>query len=283
MTSKTWTNIKKYIPPFLSRSIKKIFIDIYFKFYPEGYFKKFSYLGEDFFIKVNPKNGTVDNVILFDGVLDPDHLSLMKEKMKDSDNFLDIGANIGQYSLFASKILKKGKVFAFEPIKDIFNQFESSIERNKMKNINAFNLACGNKDDVLEIKKIKGNAGESTFLNVDIIENKYNDILVEEVKVVKLDEFLKDEKVDFVKIDVEGFEYEVLLGMQGIIKNYKPKILIEFSPILYKSHKEDNASLIINLLLFFKYNIVDISYNRSVNDDRYAVENNIDMCYLFCE
>lgn len=280
MISHTWSKLKNNIPDIFSIYIKNIYTILFTLFFPKGVFKKINFLNISFLIKVKPKNGTVDNVILWEGVLDGDHLKKIKENLSEGDIFIDIGANIGQYSLFASKCVgDRGKVFAFEPVKDIFDQFIESINKNNIHNIIAYRKGVGEKRGCIYINKQKGNAGGSTF--VDLGWKK--DTEKEKIELISLDDFLKEEKaINFVKIGVEGFEYEVLKGMINIIKKIKPKILIEYSPHIYKLHNKNNSELIIDFLLENNYNIIDIGNEKTVLNSNYYKENNIGMTNLLC-
>ncbi len=280
MITNIWLRFKDNIPDSISILIKKIYINMFILFFPYGVFKKIDYENESFHIKVDPRNGTVDNIILFEGVFDRDHLTLIKQKLKEGETFLDIGANIGQYSLFSSKVVgENGRVFAFEPVKDIYDQFNESIKKNNIKNIFLYNKACGEKQDILYINKFQGHAGGSSFISS---ENSKN-VKKEEVEIIVLDDFLGDKKIDFIKIDVEGYEYEVLCGLKRIISKYKPKILLEYSPDMYIRNIKENTHLILEYLFSSQYKIKDISNNKDVLNIDYPYRNNISMCYLYCE
>jgi FkbM family methyltransferase len=280
MKSKIWNLSKKIIPNYVHKFIKKIYTHIFCYIYPNGYFKKFNFLNITFLIKVNPKNGVVDNIILNDGVLDGEHLTIIKNKLSPSDCFIDVGANIGQYSLFASKCIPSGRVISFEPVKEIFNQFKESVFKNKIQNITLYNKACGDSKQHVTIYKKNGDAGGSSIINLDFGKKE----TVELIEVVTLDDILINiEKISFIKIDVEGYEYEVLCGAQKIIHKFKPVLLIEYSPHIYCKNKEENGKLILDFLLKNKYIIKDLENDRIINssDDGKVLKKQ--MTYLLCE
>jgi len=280
MISGIWNKSKKIIPNNIHILIKNVYVKIFLLIFPKGYFKKFNFSNIRFLIKVNPKNGPVDNVILFDGVLDGEHLENMKRTLKPGDTFVDAGANIGQYSLFASYCVgEKGKVISFEPVKNIFNQFNDSVEINNIKNIDLYNKGCGDENKKMVINKKDGDMGGSSIIELGFGSKKTTEL----VEVIVLDDILINEnRVDFIKIDVEGFEYEVLLGLKKTIEKYKPRLLIEYSPHIYRQNKPEYCELILKYLLDYKYSIIDLSDMKKVESENYYKDKDIIMTYLLC-
>ena len=118
---------------------------------------------------------------------------------------LDVGANYGDSSIWWAK--KFGaKVVAFEPLNDVFIELEKNIELNSADVI-AYNLAIGNGEE------ISGNSQGRMF-------SAGGDL---KIKTKRLDDYSFD-RVDLLKIDVEGFEYEVLKGAENTINKFKPRI-----------------------------------------------------------
>lgn len=129
------------------------------------------------------------------------------EKMKFK-NVLDIGGHYGEYSYYLSKV--SNKVHYFEPNPNSFDIFKKTLFNNK---IIPYNFACGEKQKIVYITDKKDSA-----------QNKISNNGIE-IKQIKIDDIIK-EKIDFIKIDIEGYEYNCLLGMKEILKN-KPLLLIE--------------------------------------------------------
>lgn len=148
------------------------------------------------------------------------------------DTILDIGANEGQFIQLISKVLPKAKIIAFEPLKGAFD----TLKRNT-KNIDVqfFNCALGDNNTTAEIN-VSQNSYSSSLLKIDGLtteifpESSY--INSEQVEVKRLDDLLsideyKSKKV-LTKIDVQGFEEQVIKGGEEIILNSRA-ILIEFA------------------------------------------------------
>jgi FkbM family methyltransferase len=192
---------------------------------------------------------------------------VIKKHLTPGDTFVDIGANIGQHSLFASQVVgSSGKVISFEPIPRIYEQFKKSVDFNNFKNIDVYNLGCGSKQEELEIFSA-ANAGASSIIDSSRDTDK------EKIRLVTADSILeKYEKVSFIKIDVEGYEYFALQGLEKTIKKYRPKMLIEYSPFYYRLFDSSHGQKIIELLKNSDYLIYNLEDNGSLVDVEYFAE-----------
>lgn len=136
-------------------------------------------------------------------------------------NVVDVGANIGNHSIFFSKVSKAKAVYCFEPFKKVFNILKKNIEINNLgEKVKAFNLAAGD----ISGKAIIDIVDDSNLGMSKVCQAPNGDI-----DVVMLDEVLLPivDAVDIMKIDVEGMGLAVLHGSIQIIKFYKPDIYIE--------------------------------------------------------
>lgn len=153
-----------------------------------------------------------------------EEIKYFRNHIKKGMCVVDVGANIGFYTLLFSKLVgEKGKVFAFEPEKLNFKFLKQDCA--EMKNIVLNNIAIGNKSCKLKLYV-------SRLMNVDHLTYKTKDKRKSYfVECVRLDDyFSKNEKIDLIKIDTQGFEYRVLIGMKSIIKRSKNIMIVcEFS------------------------------------------------------
>jgi FkbM family methyltransferase len=171
---------------------------------------------------------------------EPYETQLILKQAKRGDVVVDVGANIGYYTiLLADKVGKSGKVYAFEPDKISFEILVKNIKENKLKNVVVVNAAVGNKQGKLKLHKSKENFGDYKLYGKD----KGN----ETVKIIKLDDFLKNIKINLIKIDTQGWEPEVIKGMEKLIKKNKPAIFLEYSPASYKVAKLNGKEMMENL------------------------------------
>ncbi|HMK94377.1 MAG TPA: FkbM family methyltransferase [Candidatus Limnocylindrales bacterium] len=147
--------------------------------------------------------------------------------LKEGDTVLDIGANIGYYVLIESQLVgEKGKVYAVEPVCSNFESLEKNVQLNNLKNVSTFQLAFGEKDARSEI--YVSNKSNWCAMNKDATGGKI--LFAQEVSVQTVDTFFKDRAPpDFIRMDVEGYEYQVIKGMAKTLKG-NIKILIELHP-----------------------------------------------------
>jgi FkbM family methyltransferase len=150
---------------------------------------------------------------------------LWLELTEKANIIFDIGANVGYYSLLAAGNKKAG-IYSFEPITATFEKLEKNKDLNRFRNINCFKKVVSNKPGT--IKMFLGdelNRGMSSIVKSETMSNEF-----EEAEAIVLDEFCSSHsigKVDLVKIDVEGSEMLVLGGMNKILENSKPFLMIE--------------------------------------------------------
>ena len=155
---------------------------------------------------------------------------IMEEKIKVGNITVDVGANIGLHTLNMARIVgNTGRVFAFEPDPSNFEILEKNVKINNYQNI------------ILEQKAVGDKNGRTTLYQSDhpgmhrIFPQTKQAKGQVQVELTSLDKYFIDsnltDKINFIKIDVEGLEFSVLKGMKNILKNNKKiKILFEFMP-----------------------------------------------------
>ncbi len=180
------------------------------------------------------------------GIWEPDLTAYIYKNLKPGKTFVDVGANIGYYSLLAAKLVgEKGRVISIEASPKIFSVLQSNTRLNPFSsNIEAHNLAITDKPGKNPVYLgPDGNLGSTTTsatLQGKFPYRKYN--LEAQVDAVTLDSLieLKDiSNLQMIKIDVEGTEREVIDGLVGIIKNgpLDLEILIELTPLWWGKPK----------------------------------------------
>ena len=151
-----------------------------------------------------------------------------KNYLIDKD-ILDIGSNIGFYSLAICRNLNYKSLHLFEPCKDYFEH--SKIMLKDYNNIHYNNFGLGNIEETLTLYKNPGdNIGWNTFLDKDPnqSDNFINKMNKELCNIKILDDYYKDiSNIDFIKIDVEGYEHNVINGGLKLISKFKPYLFIE--------------------------------------------------------
>ena len=164
---------------------------------------------------------------------------LLAEMLRPGDTVVDIGANDGMFALSAARLVgNTGRVICFEPNPNCVKRLERTTKINSLDNINVMPVGLGERDETLTLKVPVADSGEATFgttSHVDIYETR--------VQVGRGDEFLKNENPAFIKIDVEGFETNVIRGLLTTIERHKPAILTEFIDSLLRACGSSRSEL----------------------------------------
>ncbi len=255
--------LKKYAPKWLFDSIRLVssytllrLIPLYFRLrisrFKERVTKHIHYQGGHFDIIIDPSNGYLDAQIYAHGLYEPHIVHELTTHIKPGDTCIDVGANIGHHTIIMSKASgTTGHVYAYEPIPHIRKQAEESVAQNTLTNVTFYSDALSDSASHLDLHVRKGNIGGSS-----LVATSTNDEYIK-VNVRTLDSYYFT-KVDFIKIDVEGYEYHVLLGAKDLIQKHRPVILFEYSPIYYRIH---NVMHSLHILSFFRehnYNLIDL-------------------------
>lgn len=213
----------------------------------------FSCVGTSFPLYLSSSNGFVDEEIYWKGCYEEEVLKTIKDVLPSGGTYVDIGSNIGQHALFASIINPEGKVLSFEPLPKLYRQFLDSVNLNNLSNITIYNKACGEEESTMNINFSTKNMGGASLAEAAGRES------FETISVLQGDTILLSEpRIDLIKIDTEGFELEVLRGIINTIEKFKPILIIEYSPILYKGERKENGRNILDLLELKGYEITSI-------------------------
>jgi len=156
-------------------------------------------------------------------------------EIRETDTVIDVGAHIGGFSVLAAKVAKCGKVYSFEPCHENYLQLISNIKINKLSNIVAVNEAVSEKTGVVNLYYSKlCNVAHSLYQKPTFQKSR----LKKEAKSIRLDDALKKLKIrkcDFLKMDCEGAEYEILLSLKSSMFNKIEKIVCEYhDPMHFK-------------------------------------------------
>ncbi|MDD4106593.1 MAG: FkbM family methyltransferase [Candidatus Shapirobacteria bacterium] len=177
---------------------------------------------------------------------EPYETKLILGQTKKGDVVVDVGANIGYYTiLLADKVGKTGKVYAFEPDKINFEILKKNIEANNLNNVVAVNAAAGSKNETNILYRSEENLGDHKLY--DNFQFSKSNFQKEKVKIIKLDDYLKNIKINLMKIDTQGWEPEVIAGAKGLIEENKPVMFLEYSPASYQIAKLDGKKMMENL------------------------------------
>jgi len=190
---------------------------------------------------------------------EPETEKLIKRHVGKNSIAFDIGSHIGFFTLLLAKQCKK--VYAFEPVPETYQTLEKNIRFNKILNVVPNQMAVSNKN------------GKSDFFisRSDVLSRlaKFQDFERKiTVNTIRLDSHYT--KADFIKMDIEGGEYNALLGMENLIKNNNLVLIMEYALIFQK-----NPSILIKFLEKYFKTIYSIDEDSGLQDFNKAKTSNI--------
>ena len=147
---------------------------------------------------------------------------------QNANTIFDIGANTGIYSLVAQTIRPKATVYAFEPVRTVYDKLVANSKLNNYS-IHCYEKALSNTNGMMAIYKVNAEHTYEATLN-KIFDGAVADARAMQVEVLTLKSFIEHNSIrsiDLVKIDVETHEPEVLEGFGEYLDRFKPAILIE--------------------------------------------------------
>jgi len=149
---------------------------------------------------------------------------IMKSVIQEDSNCIDVGCHKGEILDAIIKLSPKGKHFAFEPIPYLFQNLEAKYSSQ----VSLFPFALSDKEGQSTFQLVK-NAPAYSGINKRKYAVEKPDIEEIQVELKELDSLIpNDTKIDFIKIDVEGGEFDVLKGAKRILSDHQPFIIFEF-------------------------------------------------------
>jgi len=215
---------------------------------------------------------------------------LFKKVLKEGNVFVDLGANIGYFSLLAAKLVgPSGKVFSFEPEPKNYSYLKKNIDLNGYKQISAFQKAVSDKNGKTVLYVCDYDSGHHTINKYDGVKNyssgrSTNERPIE-IETMTLDGFFegREDSINVIKMDVEGAEYLALTGMDNILKkNRHLKMFVEFFPLLIKGMGSSPEEFLRKLFKDYGFSVFLIpdDYDSSVHQLKKmeSVQEILDLC-----
>lgn len=184
--------------------------------------------------------------------------SFILDNLKEGDVFVDVGANIGYFSMLAAR-QKAGKVLAIEPAPKTYGILNMNIKHNMFANvIESFNIALGGEK---RTAKFIYSLGPKNHVEYEV-DNIHTNLPTTNVNVITLDDLLKSRKevnkIDFIKVDIEGYEYDFLLGAKKTIEAFKPIILMEIEEHRLAKYNA-TAEEVFNFMNYLGYKYLSVA------------------------
>jgi FkbM family methyltransferase len=186
-------------------------------------------------------------------------------KLSNTNNtIIDVGTNIGETLMnFAKRTLPGGEVHGFEPDAQNHRHCSENLHLNNFNNIVLNNLGLGSEAGQFYIKTNTPSNRGGNKVSTEYIENNTNVI-----KIITLDQYVTQKhlnKIDLIKIDVEGYELHVLKGASQAIDKFKPVFFIELDDNNLKEQGH-SAKALIHFLLERNYSIRNSETDQMVNE-----------------
>ncbi len=192
----------------------------------------------------------------------------LKKFIDENEIIIEIGANIGHYTIIESSVLKEGKIYAIEPIPKNMELLKKNVILNNIKNIKLFPIAIGeeNNSSKMYFYKKSNLSGFKSIVGEDLLEEV-------EVDIINLDTFIEsymEEYPTFIRMDVEGYEYNLFKGATKLLESGKPlKIKMEIHP---NNMTKQQLKYILNSLKYYKFEIKAIvldPYNHNIKNIKF--------------
>jgi FkbM family methyltransferase len=162
------------------------------------------------------------------GVFEPFETELVKNTVRPGDVVLDVGANIGYYTLLFARLAgEQGKVFAFEPDTANFRLLQENVELNGYRNVVLCRKAVSNKTGPAHLFRCDTNQGDHR------VYDSADGRPAVAIESVALDHYLRDYqgRIDLVKLDIQGSEWAAIRGMKALLRTHREtRLITEFWP-----------------------------------------------------
>jgi len=182
------------------------------------------------------------------GMFEPNEFLWLEQTLKRGMVMIDIGANMGLYTLFAASCVgHTGSVMAIEPSQREFERLQANVRLNRLSNVRCVKAAAYNYEGEADLRVASiQNAGHNTlgqFGYEGVITER-----LERVRLERLDDLVQQAKlprVDVIKIDVEGAERFVLEGAHNTIEQFHPTFLMELSDRMLQHQNSDSQQILV--------------------------------------
>ncbi|GAA1603438.1 hypothetical protein GCM10009789_66800 [Kribbella sancticallisti] len=210
-------------------------------------------------------------VLYYAGRYEPALQRFLQEEIRPDDVVLDVGANIGLHTLTAAKLLREfggGRVIAFEPAEDCLDKLRTAAERNHLANlIETVPAALGEWKHQAELR------ADNRYDAADVgVRSLYGDgLVVQQVPVIRLDDWAREnglQRLDIVKLDIEGSESAALGGATRTLTRLQPRA------VLVEDKREDQRRRLYDVLdgLGYRHSGRVFDHNALFRPDRRLLE-----------
>jgi len=212
--------------------------------------------------------------LIMNPVREPYSMQVVSRIIEAGNCVVDIGANMGYYALFESRLVgENGVVYAIEPVKRTFEILQHNIALNNYCNIETANLGIGERKGTAAMFLGKQSNLNSMNSNLGLTTSKVD------VEINSLDNFLRGRRYPkFIRMDVEGYEYEILKGMSGLLNdNSRLIILMELH---FQLLDRKQSAMILDTLNASGFKILTAIFEPTVGIRNGTLLNLLDSCQM---
>lgn len=247
----------------------------------------FTNTSEGFDLWIHPDDEILSRSIVYDKIWEPETTKLIKNIIHKGDIGIDLGANIGYFTiLMANLVGMSGKIFSFEPDPQNFDILQKNIKQNQLKNVIPKQSAIGDIDGKIKLYLSNTNAGWHKVFPTQFVDYEVSKKNID-VDICSLDKLFANKKIDLIKMDVEGYEWNTIQGGKQILEeNYDIKLIFEFFPMALRANNV-KPDMVLRYLLDIGFHIYVIDENMRLLDfsiDEFCTRHaNYSSMNLFCE
>jgi FkbM family methyltransferase len=216
--------------------------------------------GSTFYLQ--PTDNFLTPLVLNTGEYEPTETRLVRETLKEGDVFIDVGANVGWYTVFAARAVgPSGQVVAFEPEPSNLDLLNRNVRLNRLTNVVVEGKGLSNAAGSFKLFLERGNLGMHSL----VVEHEGRQYI--DVETVRFDDYWKGQgDIKLVKIDTEGAEAMILEGMGETLRRHKGlELIVEFAPERWRKSGYDPDKVLEGLYqLGFKASVIDEDARRVV-------------------
>ena len=223
---------------------------------------KFKLIRRDGILYLLDLSRVIDINIFLRGQWEKETILFMKGMVNSGDVVIEAGSNIGAHSFILAKLVgEEGEIFCFEPTNYAFARLRTNALLNDFTNMKLEKKILSDNKNTLSLATML-----SDFHHQELYNLRED---ISEVPITSIDQYSIDfSRLDLIKIDVDGYDYRVLIGASMAIKKFRPKVMIELAEFTLKS-AGDSIQNILNFFFQNKYDgfyIIDNSKIRDFNE-----------------
>lgn len=206
---------------------------------------------DGFVLRIYPDN-EIFRALFIKGVYDPNSMMVVKNMIPAGGVFIDVGASFGYFSIIATDAVgPNGRVIAIEPSSRDYARLVDNIQINNLANIvSTYRLALSDKAGTALLSIATEERSALNTLGKEFSFKGIESIAKEEIETVSLDEFLEFnplDRVDFIKLDIEGSELKALQGAVKTIERFKPALMLGVNENALRASGTDHDKIQVTL------------------------------------